>query len=90
MSDKDMTREPIPAKYVEVETAYYEFAHGHAPRGYGGQWSFAVAGHEDDDVADWYTNPMWFHVNNCTYAEAKKAAVKWAAANGYYTLRPLT
>lgn len=80
--------QPIPAKYVRINDSFYRFNHG-APKGQG-WWGFAVEGHQNDSVMI-ENNPFWFTAKKVdgrmpTYGEAKKQAIKWAAANGHYSL----
>lgn len=61
-------------KHVQVSTANYYAAHGHAPRGRG-NWAFFFDGATDVDDAKWFEG---------MYSEAKAKAVRYAVEHGHY------
>jgi len=57
---------------ILVDTVDFQFAHGRKPRG-NGSWAFFFKRNADVDDAFWFYG---------TYADAKRAAIAHAKANG--------
>ena len=71
------TANAIPKSSVNVTDAGYQFATGKAPRGRG-RWAFDLtSGPSAEPGTFWYVGH---------YSDAKRAAVAFAAARGFYSV----